>query len=97
MRRFPTLDGGLLLNDWFCGAGGATQGAHAVPGIVPVLAANHDQMAIDTHSANFPEVEHFRGDIRDLDVARHPYAHIFWASPECTNWSQAKGAPVDFD
>lgn len=87
----------LRLNDWFCGAGGATQGAHAVPGIVPVLAANHDALAISTHSANFPDVEHFKGDIRDLDVARHPYAEIFWASPECTNWSQAKGKPVDFD
>lgn len=87
----------IRLNDWFCGAGGATQGAHAVPGIVPVLAANHDQLAIDTHSTNFPDVEHFRGDIRDLDVARHPYAEFFWASPECTNWSQAKGTPVDFD
>src|SRR6187399_3155916 len=87
----------LRLNDWFCGAGGATQGAHAVPGVVPVLAANHDRLAIETHSANFPDVEHVRGDIRALDVAGHPYAEIFWASPECTNWSQAKGAPVDFD
>jgi DNA (cytosine-5)-methyltransferase 1 len=87
----------LRLNDWFCGAGGATQGAHQVPGVVPVLAANHDQLAIDTHSTNFPDVEHFRGDIRDLDVAGHPYAEIFWASPECTNWSQAKGKAVDFD
>jgi DNA (cytosine-5)-methyltransferase 1 len=86
----------LLLNDWFCGAGGATQGAHSVPGVRPVLAANHDQLAIDTHSTNFPDVEHFRGDIRDLDVAGHPYAHIFWASPECTNWSQAKGKAADY-
>lgn len=88
---------GLRLNDWFCGAGGATQGAHSVPGISPILAANHDQLAIDTHSTNFPDVEHFRGDIKDLDVAKHPYAEIFWASPECTNWSKAKGKAVDFD
>jgi DNA (cytosine-5)-methyltransferase 1 len=87
----------LRLTDWFCGAGGATQGAHAVHGVEPVMAANHDAQAIATHSANFPDVEHFRGDIRDLDVAGHPYAEIFWASPECTNWSQAKGAPVDYD
>lgn len=86
----------LRLNDWFCGAGGATQGAHAVPGITPILAANHDQMAIDTHSTNFPDVEHFRGDIKDLDVAKHPYAEIFWASPECTNWSRAKGKAADY-
>lgn len=90
-------DTALRLNDWFCGAGGATQGAHSVPGVQPILAANHDQMAIDTHSANFPTVEHFRGDIKDLDVAKHPYAEIFWASPECTNWSKARGNPVDFD
>lgn len=87
----------LRLNDWFCGAGGATQGAHAIPGVTPILAANHDDLAIATHSTNFPDVEHFKGDIRDLDVATHPYAEIFWASPECTNWSQAKGKPVDFD
>jgi len=96
-RKRSSGDGSLRLNDWFCGAGGATQGAHAVPGVVPVLAANHDKLAIATHSTNFPDVEHFRGDIRDLDVARHPYAELFWASPECTNWSQAKGKPVDFD
>ncbi|GLY32014.1 DNA cytosine methyltransferase [Kineosporia sp. NBRC 101731] len=87
----------LRLNDWFCGAGGATQGAHTVPGVEPVLAANHNEQAIATHSANFPDVEHFRGDIKDLDVAGHPYAEIFWASPECTNWSVAKGKKVDYD
>lgn len=87
----------LRLVDWFAGAGGATQGSDSVPGIEPILAANHDQLAIDTHSTNFPDVEHFRGDIKDLDVAGHPYGEIFWASPECTNWSQAKGKAVDFD
>ena len=86
----------LRFNDWFCGAGGATQGAHAVPGIEPVLAANHDKLAIETHSTNFPGVEHFCGDIQDLDIARHPYAEIFWASPECTNWSAAKGRKADY-
>lgn len=96
MSKLSTVDHGLRLNDWFCGAGGATQGAHAVPGIVPILAANHDQLAIDTHSTNFPTVDHFRGDIKDLDVAKHPYAEIFWASPECTNWSVAKGRKADY-
>lgn len=66
-----TGDHELRLNDWFCGAGGATQGAHAIPGVVPLLAANHDDLAIATHSTNFPDVEHFKGDIRDLDVATH--------------------------
>lgn len=82
--------------DWFCGAGGSTQGVARIPGVRPVLAANHDPLAIDSHSANFPQVEHFRGDIRDLDVSGHPYAELYWASPECTNWTPAKGQPQDF-
>lgn len=94
--RLSSVDHGLRLTDWFCGAGGATQGAHQVPGVEPLLAANHDELAISTHATNFPDVEHFRGDIKDLDVARHPYAEIFWASPECTNWSVAKGRPADY-
>lgn len=82
--------------DWFCGAGGSTQGAALVPGVQPILAANHDQVAIDSHSANFPDVEHFRGDIKDVDVARHPYGELYWASPECTNWTVAKGKRADY-
>ena len=62
--QFTKSGGALRLNDWFCGAGGATQGAHAVPGIQPILAANHDPLAIETHSTNFPDVEHFRGTSR---------------------------------
>lgn len=82
--------------DWFCGAGGSTQGAALVPGVRPILAANHDQLAINSHSANFPDVDHFRGDIKDLDVSGHPYAELYWASPECTNWSPAKGRAQDY-
>lgn len=89
-------DGDLRLVDWFCGAGGSTQGAVAVPGVRPVHAANHWAQAIETHSANFPDVDHWKGDIRDLDVARLPDAEIFWASPECTNWSRARGKTQDY-
>jgi DNA (cytosine-5)-methyltransferase 1 len=86
----------LRLNDWFCGAGGSTQGASSVPGVQPVHAANHWAQAIESHAVNFPEVDHWKGDIRDLDVAKLPYAEIFWASPECTNWSRAKGKAQDY-
>lgn len=96
MPKMSTVDNDLRFVDWFAGAGGTGQGAAGVPGIRQILAANHDQLAIDTHSANFPEVEHFRGDIKDLDVATHPYGEIFWASPECTNWSIAKGRRADY-
>lgn len=86
----------LRLNDWFCGAGGSTQGIATIPGVRPIHAANHWQKAIESHAVNFPDVDHWKGDIRDLDVSRLPYAEIFWASPECTNWSKAKGKAQDY-
>ena len=92
----PRHDGNLRLNDWFCGAGGSTQGIAALPGVQPVHAANHWARAIESHAANFPDVDHWKGDIKDLDVSRLPYAELFWASPECTNWSRAKGKQQDY-
>lgn len=91
-----SASGELRLVDWFCGAGGSTQGAAQVPGVRPVLAANHDKIAIESHATNFPDTEHFRGDIRDVNVARHPYGELYWASPECTNWTVAKGKRADY-
>lgn len=87
----------LALVDFFCGAGGSSQGATAVPGVSARLAANHWQRAIDTHAANFPHTEHYRGDLHDADVAKFPAADLFWASPECPAWSQARGRQRDFD
>jgi DNA (cytosine-5)-methyltransferase 1 len=87
----------LTLIDFFCGAGGSSQGAAAVPGVTVRLAANHWDRAIASHAANFPAAEHFQGDIHDADVARMPAADLFWASPECPQWSQARGKRRDFD
>ena len=86
----------LRLLDWFCGAGGSSQGATAVPGVTLVHAANHWQRAIESHAANFPAADHWRGDIRDIDVATLPTADLAWMSPECTNWSRAKGKTADY-
>lgn len=83
--------------DWFCGAGGSSQGAHAVPGVDVGLAANHWARAIESHEANFPTASHYRGDIRVAPVWAWPVADIFWASPECTNWSIAKGKQRSFE
>ena len=69
----------LTLVDFFCGAGGSSQGAVAVPGVTARLAANHWQRAIDTHAANFPRTEHYRGDLHDADVRRFPAGELFWA------------------
>ncbi|MGW4075943.1 DNA cytosine methyltransferase [Streptomyces asiaticus] len=86
----------LTVMDWFCGAGGSSQGAHAVPGLRVTRAANHWERAIESHAANFPETDHYRGDIRQAPVWAWPVTDIFWASPECTNWSVAKGKKRDF-
>jgi DNA (cytosine-5)-methyltransferase 1 len=87
----------LTVIDFFCGAGGSSQGAAAVPGVTLRLAANHWDRAIESHAANFPDADHWRGDIHDADVARMPAASLFWASPECPQWSQARGKRRDFD
>jgi DNA (cytosine-5)-methyltransferase 1 len=87
----------LTLMDWFCGAGGSSQGAHSVPGVQVARAANHWSKAIESHSANFPTVDHYLGDIREAPVEKWPVADIFWASPECPQWSSARGKKRDYD
>ncbi|MDX3509105.1 DNA cytosine methyltransferase [Streptomyces caniscabiei] len=83
--------------DWFCGAGGSSQGMHSIPGVRMARAANHWQRAIESHAANFPTVDHYRGDIREAPVETWPVTDIFWASPECPQWSNARGKKRDFD
>ncbi|WP_433467019.1 DNA cytosine methyltransferase [Spirillospora sp. CA-128828] len=87
----------LTLYDEFSGAGGSTQGAAAVPGVRPVFVANHDDTAIASHAANFPGVEHYKGNVVEADITRFPYAHLFWASPACPPWTDARGVKRDFD
>ncbi|MFD8488590.1 DNA cytosine methyltransferase [Streptomyces sp. NPDC059712] len=89
-------DDELTVMDWFCGAGGSSQGVHAVPGVRVERAANHWKLAIESHAANFPSTSHYQGDIRKAPVWDWPVTDIFWASPECTNWSVAKGKKRDF-
>ncbi|WTW95419.1 DNA cytosine methyltransferase [Streptomycetaceae bacterium NBC_01309] len=90
-------DGGdLAVMDWFCGAGGSSQGAHAVPFLRVARAANHDKRAIQSHRANFPDVAHYMGDIRKAPVWSWPVTDLHWGSPECTNWSIAKGRKREF-
>ncbi|WP_433297419.1 DNA cytosine methyltransferase [Actinoplanes sp. CA-030573] len=87
----------LTVADYFCGAGGSSTGMHQVPGVRVVMASNHWQLAIDTHQQNFPDADHDREDITRIDPRRHPTTDIGWFSPECTNWSVAKGRKVDYD
>jgi len=90
-------DNALTVMDWFCGAGGSSQGMHSIPGVRMARAANHWERAIESHAANFPTVDHYRGDIREAPVETWPVTDIFWASPECPQWSNARGKKRDFD
>lgn len=87
----------LTLYDEFSGAGGSTQGAAVVPGVEPIFAANHNELAIRSHAANFPNVDHYQGDVIEADITRFPRADIFWASPACPPWTDARGVKRDFD
>lgn len=80
----------LTVTDQFCGAGGSSIGATAA-GAELRLALNHWQLAIETHSSNFPQAGHDCTDISACDPRRYPATDILITSPECTNHSLAKG------
>ncbi|MBG0568801.1 DNA cytosine methyltransferase [Actinoplanes aureus] len=80
----------FTLTDLFCGAGGSASGAELVDGVTVVIAANHWDKAIHTHQHNLPHAGHDCADISQVDPRRYPSTTFLWASPECTNHSQAK-------
>jgi DNA (cytosine-5)-methyltransferase 1 len=80
----------VTVTDQFCGAGGSSLGAVA-SGAEVRLALNHWRRAIETHQANFPDVDHDCTDISACDPRRYPRTDILITSPECTNHSLAKG------
>lgn len=81
----------LTLIDMFCGAGGSSTGALEVPGVELVAAANHWDLAIDTHAANHPGAEHICADISQYEPRLFPRAKLAWLSPSCTKHSIAQG------
>lgn len=88
---------GLRFIDFFCGAGGEAQGL-VKAGLTPILAANHWDWAIRSHTANHPDTDHFQGDLQQGGIVESlPWAEIFWASPSCPAWSQANGETRTFD
>jgi DNA (cytosine-5)-methyltransferase 1 len=80
----------LTATDLFCGAGGSSIGAEAA-GVSLAMGINHWVRAIETHSSNFSHADHDCRDVSDQHPSRYPSTHLLLASPECTNYSQAKG------
>lgn len=81
----------ILMNDYFCGAGGSSTGAIQVPGVKIRAAANHWKLAVETHNENHPNADHICADLSQYSPAFFPRADIGWFSPECTWHSRAKG------
>lgn len=87
----PAVDwNGLTVTDLFCGAGGSSSGL-VEAGYKVVIAANHWQLAIESHQVNHPDTDHSQADISQVDPRYFPKTHVLWGSPECTNHSIAKG------
>lgn len=80
----------ITATDFFCGAGGSSTGM-VKAGVQVQLAANHWQLAIDTHSTNHPATEHDCNDLRAARPEWYRRTDIAWFSPECTSHSLAKG------
>jgi DNA (cytosine-5)-methyltransferase 1 len=88
----------LLMADLFCGAGGSSSGAiRAIRelGREPVLVAvNHWQIAIDTHTRNHPWARHHCTDLehaKPRELVPEGRLDLLIASPTCTFHSRARG------
>lgn len=88
----------LEVADLFCGAGGSSTGlAQACEDLnveYSLTAVNHWDIAIATHTANHPHVNHLKAEVDKLKaraLSERGYLDILWASPACTEHSYAKG------
>lgn len=84
--------------DLFCGAGGTSSGlefACQERGLeLELLAINHWDVAIATHTINHPEANHLCENLDNVNpkkVVPSGYLDILVASPECTHHSNARG------
>lgn len=87
-----------LFIDGFAGGGGASTGIAQAIGREVDIAVNHNPFAIAIHKANHPATEHFCEDIRMPMLPKMAVGHRrvagAWFSPDCKEFSKAKGGPV---
>lgn len=80
--------------DLFCGAGGMTQGLVAA-GFKPIASVEVNPVASATYTKNFPQCNHFYGDIEEfdsqkwLDKISSPEVHLVVGGPPCQGFSVA--------
>lgn len=84
-----------LVVDLFAGGGGASVGLEAALGRPVDVAINHDHVALRVHRANHEGTTHLEADIWEVQPEKatggRPVA-VLWASPDCTDFSIAKGS-----
>lgn len=83
--------------DLFCGAGGESTGLYnacqSANVELDLLAINHWDVAIETHSKNHPYARHMCESIQKIDPTKAVpggRVNFLWASPECTHHSKAR-------
>lgn len=79
----------LTAKDLFAGGGGSSEGL-VQAGLRVVVAANHDPIAVGTHSDNHPDTEHRTANLREIDWRTFPSTDVLWASPSCV-WHARSG------
>ena len=82
--------------DLFCGAGGTSLGARQA-GAKVRFALNHWDVAVATHSANFPEAKHVNSRLDECRPSECGTIDLLFASPECTHHSRARGSKPTSD
>lgn len=78
---------------WFAGGGGSSEGLREA-GYPPDYALNHNATALWMHQVNHPECTHLVDDAAAiLPASLEPGRRVrsFWASPDCTHFSVARG------
>lgn len=80
--------------DLFAGGGGMSEGMENAMGRSVDIAINHDPEAIAMHKVNHPHTEHYCEDVfevQPLEATRGRPVAWLHASPDCTDFSKAKG------
>ena len=87
----------LTVLDFFCGAGGLTEGFRQM-GFNVLTAVDNWDLSLQTHKLNHPETEIIKADVLNLDSSNLPKADVIIGGPPCTEFSGSKrGGKGDFD
>lgn len=83
-----------IIVDSFAGGGGASTGIELALGRSPDIAINHNPAALALHAANHPDTLHLSENVYRIDPLDHlrgRHVGLAWFSPDCKDFSKAKG------